>query len=442
MTYLTGQSAYMRIALPKAVNDLPAHTLLNPLFLFTLMRKIEVAVPKGKGKWVANRAKKAGATDVIILEAHGPQMDRELVTITAKESAVDAIIKSISEYEGKKGIRPDIRIWKTEEPFSQVEAEGTEARAVPFEELKAHAYESASIDLTYILLCILSGLLAAFGLLLNSPIVVIGAMIIAPLLRPITTSSLGTVTGDIIMFWRGASALAVGLLISTVFIFFSMFLVPGVSPTAIMQMISQLNLLTIGVAFIAGVIAAVSLLTDLSEALAGVAIAVSLMPPAAALAINTFFAIFGVVGFGVALATLLVLLVNIISIDVGSAVVFYAYGVAPKKVEKRAFSTHMKVAIILLFMLSLPFAYTSFVSYQHSQDERVIKATIAAEMHEIGGEAEQIDISFSSPIVVKLKVISPNDVPAGIKRLLESRMRGHLGRDVVLHLTYVKSEPV
>ena len=406
------------------------------------MRKIEVAVPKGKGKWVANRAKKAGAADVIILEAHGPQMDRELVTITAKESAVDAVIKSISEYEDRKGIKPDIRIWKTEEPFVQVEQEGKEARTVPFEELKAHAYESASIDLTYILLCILSGLLAAFGLLLNSAIVVIGAMIIAPLLRPITTSSLGTVTGDVIMFWRGVSALVMGLFISVIFIFFSMFLVPGVEPTAIMQMISQLNLLTIGVAFIAGVIAAVSLLTDLSEALAGVAIAVSLMPPAAALAINAFFAIFGVVDFSVAMATFLVLLVNIISIDIGSAVVFYTYGVAPKKVEKNFFSTHMKIAVLLLFMLSLPFAYTSYVSYQHSQDEQLIRGVIGTELVAIGGTAERLDISFGKPITVTLKVISPHDVPQHFAKSLETKIETNLGRDVLLRLIYVKSETV
>jgi len=209
-----------------------------------------------------------------------------------------------------------------------------------------------------------------------------------------------------------------------------------------MQMISQLNLLTVGVAFIAGVIAAVSLLTDLSEALAGVAIAVSLMPPAAALAINAFFAVFGIVNFGVAAATFLVLLVNIISIDIGSAVVFYAYGVAPKKVEKNIFSAHMKIAVLLLFMLSLPFAYTSYVSYQHSQDEQAIRGVIGMELRAISGVTEYLDISFGQPIVVKLKVVSPRDVPQHFAHTLESKIEASLGRDIVLQLTYVKSETV
>lgn len=405
------------------------------------MRKIEVAVPKGKGKWIANRATKAGASDVIILEARGPGMDRELVTITAKENAVDAIIKSISEYEDKKHIKPDIRIWKTEEPFTQVEKGGEEKRKIPFEELKAHAYESASIDLTYLLLCILSGLLAAFGLLLNGAIVVIGAMIIAPLLRPITTSSLGTVTGDVIMFWKGVSALIFGLFISVMFVFFAMFLIPGVETTPIILAISQLNLLTIGVAFVAGIIAAVSLMTDLSEALAGVAISVSLMPPAAALAINTFFGVFGVVDFSVAVTTLLVLLVNIVSIDIGSAVVFYAYGVAPKKLEKNIFTTHMKVAMLLLFMLTLPFVFTSYVSYENSQDEYIIRTVIDTEVAAINGQVETIEILFN-PILIRMKIVAPQPPPASFTSYLESRIETNLGKDVSLRLIYVQSVPV
>ncbi|MCK4327004.1 MAG: TIGR00341 family protein [Candidatus Diapherotrites archaeon] len=405
------------------------------------MRKIEVAVPKGKGKWVAFRAEKAGASDVIILESHGPGINRELVSITAKESAVDAIIKSISEYEDKKHIQPDIRIWKAEEPFAQVEKEGKEERRVPVEELKAHAYESSSIDMTYIILCVLSGLLAAFGLLQDSPIVVIGAMIIAPLLRPITTSSLGTVTGDVLMFWRGASALTIGLLLSCIVVFFSMFLLPASQPSPILLGISQLSLLTIGVAFISGIIAAVSLLTDLNEALAGVAIAVSLMPPVAALSINVFFAFFGIVDFTVAATTLLVLLVNIISIDIGSAVVFYAYGVAPKKQEKKFFSTHLKVAALMLFMLSIPFVYTSLISYEQSQIETIITATVAAEAASVGGEVEQLDIRYS-PLRVDLKIVSFITPPEGFRDRLKQRIERDLSQEVSLKLFYVKAEPI
>ena len=407
------------------------------------MRKIEVAVPKGKGKWVAFRAEKAGAVDVIILESHGPGVNRELVTIAANEKDVDAIIKSISEYEDKKHIKPDIRIWKAEEPFAQVEKEGKEARKVPFEELKAHAYESASVDITYLLLCILSGLLAALGLLMDSAIVVIGAMIIAPLLRPITTSSLGTVTGDVLMFWRGVSALIIGLLISGIVVFFAMFLLPMTAPSELLTTISQLSLLTLGVAFISGIIAAVSLLTDLNEALAGVAISVSLMPPAAALSINVFFSMFGIVEFNTVMTTLLILMVNVISIDIGSAVVFYAYGVTPKKHEKKFFSTHMKVAVLMLFMLSIPFVYTSFVSYEQTKARVIITEGVNTEVTLIGGTVERMDILFDPFVMdVELKVIATQPPPDGFRQKLESRLGSELGQKVRVKLTYVQAEAV
>ena len=146
--------------------------------------------------------------------------------------------------------------------------------------------------------------------------------------------------------------------------------------------------------------------------------------------------------FSVVVATFLVLLVNIISIDIGSAVVFYTYGVAPKKVEKNFFSTHMKVAVLLLFMLSLPFAYTSYLSYQHSQDEQIIRGIVDMELRVIGGTAEYLDISSGKPIVVKLKVVAPNDVPQHFANTLESKMESSLNKDIVLRLTYVKSETV
>ncbi len=405
------------------------------------MRKIEVAVPKGKGKWIAHRAEKAGATDVIILESHGPGQNRELVTITAKADKVDAIINSIADYEDKKNIKPDIRIWKTEEPFTQVEKEGKEQTTVPFEELKAHAYESAEIDLTYLLLCVLSGLLAAFGLLQNSAIVVIGAMIIAPLLRPITTSALGTVTGDVIMFWKGASALVFGLFLAIITVFFSMFLFPGMQPTALTTTISQLNMLTLGVAFIAGIIAAVSLMTDLSETLAGVAIAVSLMPPAAAASINVFFAVFGIVDMSIAASTLLVLLVNIISIDIGSAVVFYAYGVTPVSQEKKFFSTHLKVAAAMLLLLSIPFAYTSIVSYQHTQDQNIITNVLNNEARSVAGYVESLEVSFD-PLTINVKIVSPVSAPPDYRSRVESNLESSLQKDVLLLITYIKSEPL
>ncbi len=134
----------------------------------------------------------------------------------------------------------------------------------------------------------LSVCLATFGLIADSPAVIIGAMVVAPLMGPV----LG-VAASLVMGWpkRGArqavivvsgalGAIALAVLISAI--------LPGDLDGPPRELLARTkpNLLDLGVAMAAGAVGAYTLVRrEAAEAMAGAAIAVALVPPLATIGI-------------------------------------------------------------------------------------------------------------------------------------------------------------
>ena len=135
-------------------------------------------------------------------------------------------------------------------------------------------------NLNYWLELSFSAGIATFGLVLNSPAVVIGAMLISPLIGPIIGAGLALATADLYLglksFLNLLASVAAAIAISA----FLVWLLPLHTPTAEILSRTRPNLLDLGVALLSGL--AGSLLVfrrGSSSALPGVAIAVALMPP-------------------------------------------------------------------------------------------------------------------------------------------------------------------
>jgi nucleotide-binding universal stress UspA family protein len=75
------------------------------------------------------------------------------------------------------------------------------------EELVRDAEESSFSSLDFLVLIIISAVLAAFGLILNSNAVIIGAMLVAPLMTPLIALATGLVVGNIRIMRQGAITL-------------------------------------------------------------------------------------------------------------------------------------------------------------------------------------------------------------------------------------------
>lgn len=181
----------------------------------------------------------------------------------------------------------------------------------------------------FFLMLILSVSMAAFGILLQSAVILIGSMLIAPILYPLLSLSLGIVVVDenlirrslFTIFKSVAYALIAGFLVGFLFSTHETILFPfdiAGAPSSMMYAI---------VAVIAGFAAAFATTKPrLTETLPGVAISVALVPPlaAAGVALSSF-------SWLIFREAMLLFSVNVIGIVFSVIIVFTLFRFSRKK---------------------------------------------------------------------------------------------------------------
>lgn len=139
----------------------------------------------------------------------------------------------------------------------------------------------------YFLMIVLSILTAVFGILMGSIPVIIGSMLIAPLLSPILSLSLGVVISDSNLIDRSFVTIIKSVIIGAGTATIAALLFGGGSIPEELITSSEPSLLYAAVAIIAGFAASFALVKPkLNEMLPGVAIAVALIPPIALIGIG------------------------------------------------------------------------------------------------------------------------------------------------------------
>jgi uncharacterized hydrophobic protein (TIGR00271 family) len=189
--------------------------------------------------------------------------------------------------------------------------------------------EQSTPNMDFFLMVILSVVMAAFGLILDSSAVVIGAMLIAPVLSPILSLAMGIVMFNENLIKRAAFTLGKSLIfaIGSAFVIGLFFATKsGVEVPEIISRTSP-SLLDAAVAVVAGFAASFALVKPkLSESIPGIAISVSLVPPLAAtgLGLATF-------NFAVAKGAFLLFFINILGIIFASVFVFSSMNLYTKR---------------------------------------------------------------------------------------------------------------
>jgi len=185
----------------------------------------------------------------------------------------------------------------------------------------AKLIKSSTGDFDFYLFAVLGISMASLGLVLDSPEVVIGSMLIAPVLYPLLSLSLALVLSDIKLVYRSLRTLVISFSISVLIAFILSLLMGTYFDFALSEQImarGQASTLFFFVAFISGFAATYALVhTNLNEMLPGVAISVSLVPPLAVVGIGL-----GSYNFYVAGGALILFLVNVLGIMLASAIAF------------------------------------------------------------------------------------------------------------------------
>ncbi len=210
---------------------------------------------------------------------------------------------------------------------------------------KVQAYEQlcASVslqDISYWLEVILSAGIATLGLVLNSPAVIIGAMLISPLMGSILSNGLGLATGDIVLWLRSSTNLLLSCLVAIAFAMVLVFFLPFKEMTAEISARTQPTLLDLIVALFSGAVGSVATcnkVKGVAASLPGVAIAVALMPPLCVVGygLGTYLSLDSRQGLVVARGGGLLFMTNLVAIIFTAMVVFFLVQFDTKRVREQ-----------------------------------------------------------------------------------------------------------
>ncbi|MBD2596547.1 DUF389 domain-containing protein [Nostoc spongiaeforme FACHB-130] len=151
-------------------------------------------------------------------------------------------------------------------------------------------------DVSYWLQVIFAAGIATLGLVLNSPAVIIGAMLISPLMGTILATGLAFATGDIILAVRAILNLSLSCIVAIAFAIILVAILPFKELTAEILARTRPNSLDLVIALFSGALGSVATSKEpkgVVTSIPGVSIAVALMPPLC------------VVGYGIGIAATL-----------------------------------------------------------------------------------------------------------------------------------------
>ena len=277
-----------------------------------------------------------------------------------------------------------------------------------------------------------STLIASLGLIANSPAVVIGAMLVAPLMTPIFGISLALVRGDAALLRNAILAECTGIFISilSALLLGSLPLALEVTPEMLAR--TKPNLFDLLVAILAGSAGAYAMVDEsISPALPGVAIATAIVPPLA----NTGLCI-ALDAYHGAIGSFLLFVANFLSILIVSSTIFvmagmnYRFDPSDKKQFLRKFGLaaagFVAVSIILTHSLLKIVEERNLSQTIHDVLNRELSSKYAAELdkfvHDRENEKLYILASVSGPAYF---------VPQEIKKM-EDALAGELKEPVEL----------
>lgn len=281
----------------------------------------------------------------------------------------------------------------------------------------------------FIILMILSTLLATVGLFQDSTPSVIGAMILAPLMAPIISLSMGVTRSDNMLTQRSIKTLGLGIISALIFSSLLTLLIPLDIQTSQMSSRVHPNLLDLFVAIFSGIAGAyASSKEEVAKSLAGVAIAVALVPPLAVVGIG--------IGWGdlsMILGSSLLFLTNLFGMILSASLTFLVLGFAPIHRAKKGiiYST-----IILLF-LSIPlyFSFQSLIS--QSNDYDILRHL---EINNINTKNIKINIlgvnnSTKNSVDLEIEIISKQLLGEKDYELLKANIAQKLNKDIILTIS-------
>ena len=304
----------------------------------------------------------------------------------------------------------------------------THASQEQYTTLFTNLREEGKVNSVYITLLILSTMIATFGLFINSSSVVIGAMLLAPLMQPIVSLSMGVLRQDTGLEINGAKSIFWGVLavLGTAAII-AMF-------TPIERMTTEMagrlspTILDLFVAIVSGIAAAyVKSNEKILGALAGVAIAVALVPPIAVAGIG--------LGWGnwhMFMMAFLLFTTNLVGIVLAAALTFVLLGFSPLRVAKKGLMTWL----IIVSLVAIPL-YSAFEQMKEDIKIQRILSNLSFSLGEHEVTLTQVKLlHHPKSDVIRCEVISSGILSKKEKKVLKEAILKSIDKKAEVIVTF------
>ncbi|HEY8604888.1 TIGR00341 family protein [Tsuneonella suprasediminis] len=291
--------------------------------------------------------------------------------------------------------------------------------------------EDCDTSARYLFLTAMSGGIAILGLLLSSPAVVIGAMLLSPLMGPIIGLGFALAIGDYQWLRQSAKSLLYGSAMAVFLCALIVFFSPIQTVTSEIASRTQPNLFDLLVALFSAMAGGYAMIRGREGTIVGVAIATALMPPLA------------VVGFGLATlnwtvfqGALLLFITNLITIALTAMVMARIYGFRTELSQRQ---THLQnVIVVLVFIaLAVPLGYSLIQIGKQANGERQVRGELQ-DLFDANSRLSEVNIDWrTDPVTIDATVLTPKLEPDAENKGKRALAR-ILGQDVDLKLTQYK----
>src|SRR6056297_1996131 len=395
------------------------------------MRLVQVLVPEGTRAHVLESLDEQGV-DYALFEEVGRGDFEAMVQFPVPPSGVEPILDRLREAGVREGAYTIVL--PTETVVSQRISKLVErfpGLRISREELIARANDLAPANSTFFAFLVLSTVIATTGLLLDSAATIIGAMVVAPLMGPAISASVGAVLDDQPMRSRGVRLQITGLIAAILtaaimgwLLQRTVLIPPDLDILSIPQITERTtpNVLSLFLALGSGLAGAISVMRGAGSALVGVAIAVALVPPAATAGLGIAFGL-----PGVAIAAAVLVVVNLLAINLSALLLLYAAGFRPLEtrdltaVRSAVYSRIVTIAlgIVVLSLVLGAVTWTTFQTQSLEQETQQIlrqdveRADIeGVELVEVTVDYEPIDVVLGREPRVNVLIGIPRGVEA------------------------------
>ena len=318
------------------------------------MRLVQVVVPDEKREDIVSALRDRELGVSTTKETSGED-DRTVVSFVVPADAVEQVLDELYDV----GLKEEWYIVSIETEFASYKGVdevqnrwGKTPNRVAPRTLRSKAKDMRRNTRSYLWLMVLSTVIATAGLLIGSPAIVVGSMVLAPIVSPMLTASIGLVRDDQRMVFDSVQMQGVGLGLAVVgATAFSWLLKTGLAVPAelavgnveLIAIRFSPSILSVVVGLAAGAAGSFSLATKGQVTIVGVMVAAALIPTAAAAGIG--FA-WGRPAVGVGSTVLLTM--TIVAVNLGAYLTFKYMGYEPDEVDRGVFAADSPRQIVTL----------------------------------------------------------------------------------------------